>query len=308
MVRINTESYRAFLRCDNPRFAEQDWLECHLLSELFQDAYFAKNIVFTGGSTLTKSYHLSTRYNHDLDLTCTDFEDIPDNRSGKALNNFRNRFKEYVFDVIRPKINYVANQNKKFMILTDRDWRVLNDSTNIPSTPSLHFLYKSIHRPDVGYMCLEFIPRSYPASSITLCPITPYATHKTLGPIPTLCYSQTFWDKIFALHTMSLTTEDRVPLTCSRHYYDVANIADKVDLDTTQAMFNCTQQYQMKYTHKKISPIVSMADINLIPNMTVGKKLVTDYQNVLKMYAPHLPSWKDIMHKLMILNKRIQQL
>ena len=133
----------AFRRTNNPKMAEKDYLECVLLDRLFQDEYFAKNFVFAGGASVTKVYSISNRIGQDIDLACSEFEDIPDNRSKKKLNAFRRNFKDFVFEVIKPAVNYVLNQESQFMILTDRDWQALENKEHFMSSPTLHLLYKS---------------------------------------------------------------------------------------------------------------------------------------------------------------------
>ena len=307
-MKITIESCHAIRQAPNPKLAEQDWQECRILSELFSDAYFADNFVFTGGGTLTKSYHLSTRQGNDIDLACADFTDIPDNRTKAALNNFRRRFKDYVFDVLKSKINYIINQDKRFMILSDRDWCALREPAKTFSNPSLHLLYKSMVQSDLGHLCIEFMPRRYAPEFIELRSVTPYATGRAMGRIPTLTYAQTFWDKVYALNSMVQTNANTFRETFSRHYYDLANIAEMVDIPGTANLFQNTCAYQAKYTDKNIPALASVTDIQLIPNDDMIHQMGADYNTHIAPRTRTPWAWMEIVHRIGKINARIREL
>ncbi len=46
---------------------EKDWWVCILLKAIFQSQY-ADSIIFKGGTSLSKAYHLIDRFSEDIDL------------------------------------------------------------------------------------------------------------------------------------------------------------------------------------------------------------------------------------------------
>ena len=46
---------------------EKDWWVCMLLKAIFQSAY-AESIIFKGGTSLSKAYHVIDRFSEDIDL------------------------------------------------------------------------------------------------------------------------------------------------------------------------------------------------------------------------------------------------
>ena len=148
---------RALNKTQNPRLAEQDYLECAVLDALFRDEYICENFIFTGGATLSKSYSIGGRIGRDIDLGLINFTDVPRDRSQKQLGSFKKRFKRFIFGELRDKIAKTINQHGRFEIITDHDWLSPENTERVASSPALHMLYKSEF--GTGHLCIEVMPR-----------------------------------------------------------------------------------------------------------------------------------------------------
>ena len=308
MIKLKPEDFLAFNRTNNPKMAEKDFLECAILDNLFQDDYIRKNFVFAGGGSVTKSYCLSSRIGQDIDLACSEFVDVPDNRSKKKLNTFRKKFKNYVFDVLKPTINYIINQDSRFMLVTDRDWHALENKEHFMSSPTLHLLYRSQFSTDMGHICLEIIPRKYSDSIISARSVVPYSTNKPMGNIPTVAYEQTFWDKVYALHSNSVAHIPHFDDGFSRHYYDVATLGQFIDLENTYPLFQDIEKHQSKYTTKEIEPVASPSEIALLPDDSTLYRLADDYHSIAEAFNAPRESWTEIVQMLKSLNQKINKI
>lgn len=298
MVKLKSETYLAFRRTNNPKLAEKDYLECALLEKLFQDKYFSENFVFAGGASLAKSYNISHRIGQDIDLACGNFDEMPDNRSKKKLSTFRRNFKDFVFDVVKPAINDAINQNSEFMILTDRDWHALENKEHFMSSPTLHMLYKSEFGSGMGRLCIEIIPRKYDNDIIRYRSVVPYSTGIQMGNIPTVAYEQTFWDKVYALHSNALARIPHFDDGFSRHYYDVATLAPYIDMSKTYDMFTAIESHQHKYTTKDLPIIQKPSDIILLPDNNTLYRLANDYHAMSDAFNAPRESWSEIVQTL----------
>lgn len=307
MIKISTETYKIFKKALNPRLAEKDYLECLILDTLFNDNYIENNFAFAGGGSITKSYPMSQRIGQDLDLACADFEEIPENRTKKQLNLFKKKFKDYVFDVLKPKINYLINNNQQFMIMTDRDWKALKNEELFISSPTLHILYKSEFGSEMGHLCIEIIPRKYPADTITYRSVNPYAINEEIGHIPTVRYEQTFWDKVYALHSTALSETMNIRENFSRHYYDVVQLSSSVNMDKTKDMFFSIVKHQEIYTTRGIH-LTDFKDVNLIPKQEKLKRISEDYEHMSQKYINNPNSWQFTLNKLIAINDKIKTL
>lgn len=308
MVKINSETYKLIQQTKMPKLAEKDMLECLILEELFEDQYISENFVFSGGASINKSYNLTQRPCEDIDLVCRDFTELPENRSPKQFDKFKRNFKDFVFSVIQPKVNYIINQNQQFMIVTDRDWKALSRIAKHQSSPTLHVFYKSEFGTDLGHLSIEVIPRIYDDNIVSCRHVMPYSTKQAMGKIPTVAAEQTFWDKINALHSNTITDKPHFTRHYSRHYYDVAKISENVNLNATQNMFGDVIKYQQRYTTKKIDWAESVKDVNLIPQETVLKKLEQDYNSLAETFLETPESWDQIVDVLVQLQQRINTL
>lgn len=308
MVKIGTGTYNILRKEPNPEMAEKDYLECLILDKLFSDAYICDNFVFAGGASLSKSYRMTNRIGQDIDLVCSDFDDIPDNHSRKQLDKFRKRFKATVFSDLKQKIGEVINKNQQFLIMTDGDWRGLKNTEQFMTSPTLHLMYKSESSTNLGHLCIEIIPRKYPVSSITYSDVIPYSIGQSIGDIPTVRYEQTFWDKVYALHSNSVAARPHFNQFFSRHYYDVATIASRIDLPATWDMLLDIERHQAKYTLKHIAPLKSFNDVHLLPDADTLHKLGVDYAAADDRFLTARDDWNQIVHKLEKLNRKLKTL
>lgn len=299
MIKITNGTYNILRHANKPEMAEKDFLECLILEKLFNDAYFSENFVFAGGATLSKTYQLSNRICQDLDLVCSCFDDIPDNHSRKQLDKFKRRFKHTVFTDICAKINDVINRDNQFKIMTDADWGALKNKETFISSPTLHILYASNFCKNVGHLSLEIIPRKYnTANIIEHRTVIPYAISQEFGDIPTVRYEQTFWDKVYALHSNTISPRPHFTQFYSRHYHDVAKLAHYVDLHGTLSMLDDIESFQSKYTLKRIPKLHTFNELQLAPCFSDLEKLQNDYIQMSDKFLGTPTNWQDIIQTL----------
>lgn len=289
----------------NPLDAERDYMECQILDTLFAAPSLRDNLLLSGGATITKSYHISYRISQDLDLIWTDFNDVPPDRSRRQLRRFKDRFKEFVFDQLRPGIHYAINQDLRFMITTDREWRALHSAKPQASFPTLHLLYKSMLNNSLNRICIEIMPRKYDPSAISFRKVVPYSLNAPTREIPMVIYAQTFWDKVFALHSIANGLSKHNNDFISRHYFDVAQMADMVNIGETYHLFQDTIAYQNIYTAKEFAPINNATEICLIPDAATLCGLATDYYAHNNLFIEPQPGWDKVVDKLQALKMRL---
>jgi len=296
-----------FKSAKSPLLAEKDYLECLILDNLFSDPYFKDNFVFAGGGTITKIYQLGNRIGQDIDLALTEFDTNPQNSS--QLHRFRTRFTKFVFNDLNIKITGTLSEIGEFSIITDAQYRAQNHITTGCASPTLHVIYSSQINPTIkGDINIEFIPRHYSPESIQHGPATPYSTGiQMTQDIPAVHYAQTFWDKVFALHTIHEIGVMRPGL--ANHYSDVANLSKSVNLDTTQDMLMSIADYQRQFTTRKMTPLKSFRDVKLLPSVPDMKRLSIDYQQMQNRFiGDKVESWPRVLITINRLNRNINTL
>ncbi len=309
-MKITNESYNIFRTAAKPRMAEQDFIECAILDQLFQDPFIGDNFVFAGGGSVTKAYNIGSRLGQDIDLAFINFDDVPDARSQNQLLKFKRKFKKYVFENLRQRIQQIINKDGQFMIVTDREWgsNILENKEQFLSSPTLHLLYKSQFGTDLGHICIEVIPRKYLPETIQYRSVVPYSIPHPIGDIPTVAYEQTFWDKVHALHSTAVSPTPSISEYFARHYYDVAQISAHVDLANSYYLLDDIARHQKKYTTRTIPEIASPADIQLIPDAKTLGTLSTDYQHMSPAFHGTQESWDSIVQQLYRLNTQLKTL
>lgn len=302
--------YEIFAQAQNPAMAEKDYLECEIMDILFRDPFFSKNFVFAGGGSVTKSYSFSPRIGQDLDLAYCAFTDVAENRSKKRLNTFRSNFKIFIFDELAPRINALINHDNKFTILTDRQQRALQNQEQWLSSPTIHIFYQSKFSLGPEDIRIEVIPRKYSLEKISHRSVMPYSMPAIkMGAIPTVVYQQTFWDKVFALHSNALSSRPHTNAFYSRHYFDVATLAGRVKLADTANMFSDIIAYQARYTTKDIGTSLAPRDVVLLPREEVLYALESDYEELARQtFCGPATTWNTIVEKLESLTKDLKRI
>lgn len=283
-------------------------MECEILNKLFEEKSAFDTLVFAGGATLRKSYNICPRISHDIDLATNEFDELPIARTRCQLKKHIANFKEFVFDVLMPRINYTINQDRRFMISTDREWRALHNPEQQTSYPTLHVLYQSMLNKMFQHICIEIIPRKYDKAVINYRSAVPYSTKEPTSFIPTVAYEQTFWDKMFALNSFATINKPANSFFISRHYYDVATIMPLINLHATQNMLKNSVLYQQIYTTKNITNIHSPADLTLLPAPAILLELKQDYEARNEEFLTQPPQWSEIMQQLARLQQQCRQI
>ncbi len=305
MVKISNGAYSLLKNTARPEMAEKDYLECAILEKLFSDSYFNSSFVFAGGATLSKSYQLSARICQDIDLVCHDFDELPDDHSRKSLDKFKKQFRNTVFTDICNKISDLINKDNQFKILTDKDWAALKNNETFIFSPTLHLLYMSNFSGNLGHLSIEVIPRKYLPHTIEHKSVIPYSIQQEIGDIPTVRYEQTFWDKVYALHSNTASARPHYTQFYSRHYYDVAKLSHHINLKRTYNLLQDIERHQQKYTLKHIQPLSTPADLSLLPDLDGLAKLSADYKQMSDKFLGIPDDWSEIVRTLRELSAKI---
>ena len=136
----------------------------------------------------------------------------------------------------------------------------------------------------------------------------PYSTGVTMGSIPTVAYEQTFWDKVYALHSNALSKNPHFDDGFARHYYDVATLAPYVNLGQTYHMFGDIESHQKKYTTKDLPAVQTPSDIILLPDDNTLYRLADDYHAMGDAFNEPRETWAEIVQMLKALSDNLQKI
>jgi len=224
----------------HPAIAEKDFWVCWVLSKLFESNELAPNLVFKGGTSLSKVYGLIDRFSEDIDLVLNwellgyggsghnPWQELSSNSQLSKFNIELNRkAAEYIKAALCPSIQaLICDHDGVNVAISDTDDHVVN--IEYPAAFSLDAL-----RPEVK---LEIGPLSswLPSDKYDITPYTaeqfPNLFSKPSCTVMAISADRTFWEKATILHQQCHRTTD-IPSGYSRHYYDLFRLAESSTKD-----------------------------------------------------------------------------
>lgn len=228
-----------------PRYVEKDFWVCVVLDTLFNrlpDEH--PNLLFKGGTSLSKPFGLIARFSEDIDLVVyrdgLGFEGERDPTMARSLSN---RKRAALFNELRVACSEYIHGELQSALTRRMDGIVdgcqvrpddgdFDGQTLIVEYPTL---YPSVH---VAYVTPSVKIEAGARSAIDPsqnCTITPYIANELPGwsfdvdGIRSIVPERTYWEKLLILHGVHCGYRDskRRPADknrISRHYYDVAMI------------------------------------------------------------------------------------
>ncbi len=312
----------ALRRNVSPVVLEKDFWVCWLLSILFESP-FAGNLVFKGGTSLSKVFGVIERFSEDIDLSLSPaFLNLPE--AGKSRNQANKWMAKAeaacgiaVRDQISPAMEAAVEQ-----VLGKRNqvWFEFMTDANTNS-PVLLFHYPSSQ--PAGF---EYLRRSVKMEFGSLTdqqpfgrhPIRPWVAEVLPDAFPdwrcevvALEVERSFWEKATILHTehhrpMHKPTPDRF----SRHYADTAALAkhpaasralDQHDLRDRVVRWK-SQFFGSSWANYDLA---TPGNFRLVPPAERLPALQRDYQAMRDMYLIEPANFDDILATLAELENRI---
>ena len=215
-----------------PTIIEKDFWVCLVLRILFVDSPYRENLVFKGGTSLSKVFQLINRFSEDIDLVLDwkvlgAAQDLAQDLGSKSkqdrFNKEINRLAGvFITENICPRLNEIFQQAKIDLTakVAENDPQVVN--ILYPAAFSEEYI-----RPEVR---LEIGPLAswVPSAAHTVRPYA-YDVHPGLFespdcPVVAISAERTFWEKATILH-QEAHRPGLIPDRHSRHYYDLYKLA-----------------------------------------------------------------------------------
>lgn len=305
-----------------PIHIEKDFWACLLLNILYNrlpDNH--PQLIFKGGTSLTKAFNLIQRFSEDIDLVVcrkwlgyeeendpTSLLDFSQKRRKKLLKALKMDCSNYICNDLAPALRLLLDE--KCSITVDED----DDQTLLIGYPALY--------PNTGgtntqpFVKLEAGAFSALTPSI-ITSIKPYICEELSSDwsfeVPNLHVikpSRTYLDKLMILHGAycGYRDENRLPTNkdrMSRHYYDVAMITDTQigrDALLDQTLLTDVRernQTAFKKAWAKLNEAVP-GSLHLVPQEAVRNDIERDYQNMRDMIIGDAPSFGWVIEQLQI--------
>ena len=305
-----------------PVIIEKDFWVCWLLGILFESR-FSPEIVFKGGTSLSKVYQVIERFSEDIDLSLSpDFLKLPEaGTSGKQADLWMTRAEKACSDVVRDQIAPELERSVTDVLGSrDSSWfEFIADSQT--KSPVLLFHYPSLQPSGVEYIQrsvkLEFgsLTEQQPTGNHPIRPwiadILPDAFPDWQCRVVALDVVRTFWEKATILHSeyhrpIGKPTPDRF----SRHYADLAALSLTTHADEAlkrDEIRNQVVTWKGRYFRSGWSSYgtAQPGKFRLVPPEERLLSLRRDYGQMRDMYLSPPPSFDEVLGHLTTLQARI---
>ena len=302
---------------------EKDWWIMVVLKALFS-ASFAENMVFKGGTSLSKGWNLIERFSEDIDLVINrSLFGFGGELTKKRIKYLRRESSKYIRETVLMELVeqlYVLGIDRQFYTVTIQDPEI---TTNDPQMIILKYQSDYQRTPYItDAVKIEIGSRSMmePHETIIMCsiiseefPNTEFADIAT--PIPTVIPQRTFLEKAFLLHEEFQKPSENIRFErMSRHLYDLERL---MDTDFARKALEDISLYQSIVDHRSKLTAISGIDytthspdtINFVPPDFVIEKWHNDYtfMQANMIYGESLPFGK-LIERIKELNERFRKI
>jgi hypothetical protein len=305
-----------------PHIIEKDFWVCWTLRRVFALKCLKGNVLFKGGTSLSKVHKLIERFSEDVDLSIhrssLGFEGATDPANPELSGKQSRKQSEALSVAAQKKVEGEVLLELRAAIAAElgaADWSLEMDSTD-PDGQSLAFVY-----PPTGATLaandyirsavkVEFGARSdhWPAITKT---VTPYMSEvledqfeKPGVVVKAMDAPRTFWEKATILHQMAHLPEEKIfPPRYSRHYCDLANmiqagVGDAAAADTD--LLAAVVQHKMTFYRSAWASYETAVrgTLQLIPDEPRLAELSVDLDSMAEMFFRKAPKIDDVVATL----------
>jgi hypothetical protein len=222
---------------------EKDFWVCWTLKQLFSNKAFEGRLLFKGGTSLSKIYHAINRFSEDIDLAvdyvALGFTGDKDPRQENISKTKRNAILDKMMETCRGYIaeEFLETLRKQCVeVLEGQDgWKL---EVNKVDPNAVQFEYPRASTKGLEYLNpqvvlelgthAEFVPHDRFTIRSFVGEEFPNVVMDRDISVEALLAKRTFWEKATILHAeYHRPAEKALPDRYSRHYYDVAMMAER---------------------------------------------------------------------------------
>ena len=298
---------------------EKDWWVTVALKASFALKY-SPNIVFKGGTSLSKGWNLIERFSEDIDLAIDKkFFGFEGDISKSQIKNLRKISCEFisttfledltkqftgwkVIDECKLNAQPIKDSDKDPQVIEIHYNSVFDKSDYLPQRVLIEVSSRSLMEPSENREINSILSATFPNQEFATEPFS----------ISTVLPKRTFLEKIFLLHEEFLQDTAKIRIDrLSRHLYDLEKL---MDTEHGKAAIKDTELYNGIVTHReKFNPLRGLdysnhipSKIIIIPPDTVIKEWEKDYQAMIQnmIYGDPL-NFDNLIKRIQELQKRI---
>ena len=302
---------------------EKDFWVCYMLDYLFNRSPWKNHLIFKGGTSLSKAFHLIERFSEDIDLI-VDWQllgykiDEPwyltknqiDKKIGKTTHEFLNN--SFV-PALHEELSAELHKNINLEIKT-RDNKNYEVNFYYPKACLESSYIQPVVRLEIGMLAAWTPHEDKTIMSYTAERYQHLFSHPDIS-IPTASPIRTFWEKATILHKEATRPGDKlIPQRYSRHYYDVycmlQNTSFEQEIFKNIGLLSDVTKFNDKFYRCSWVNFnqVNITNIKLIPPEYRKKEITNDYKSMQEMIFGEKPSLENIFLCLTDFEERLRNL
>jgi hypothetical protein len=298
-----------------PSIAEKDFWVCWVLKQIFQDEFLSKQLMFKGGTSLSKAFGLISRFSEDIDLIL-DWRVVTEGKN--PLGGWTKTKQRQLNDEINDNAaKYIANNLLARLTqlmqpvcechLDSDDGLVVN--VHYPASFSDEYLRPEV-RLEIGPLA-SWLPYDRYSIKPYSAEAFPNLFVESECIVNAILAERTFWEKATILHHEAHRPDGNVqPPRYSRHYYDLAMMAKTdvknkalADLEMLKAVVDFKKRFYARgWAHYDLA---KPGTFKLIPEGQVLTILKKDYADMKQMIFGSYPAFDEVMTVLSDLESEI---
>ena len=300
---------------------EKDFWVCWVLKKIFSDPVVGTQVVFKGGTSLSKVYKLIDRFSEDIDLILDwrllgygygeedPYQDFP---SKTRQDRFNKRINERAVEYISSTL--IQELNRLMADIADINATVSYDDPHTINVAYPATSHEKYLRPNV---CLEIGPLAAwePSEVKTIRPYLaesfPELFDEPECSVIAIGAERSFWEKATILHQQA-HRKTAIPQRYSRHYYDFHKLGESPileaalsDLDLLDSVVSFKRRfYPSSWARYETAKVGSL---KFVPNDNNLAILERDYADMAMMIFGDAPAFDFIIKSIHHLESRINQ-
>lgn len=307
----------------HPAIIEKDFWVCYVLDYLFHRSEWKDALVFKGGTSLSKAFHIIKRFSEDIDLILDwrmikyGIDEPWEERSHNQQDKFNKRMikttAEYLSSVFVPAVAEGLRKEIGKDVLVEIDPDDQDQCTVNIYYP--HIFHEEYIRPEIRLEIgpiAEWTPSHKKEIRSFASECYPAVFDLPSTEILTVDVERTFWEKATILHKVACSGGP-IANRYARHYYDMymlgnSNIKEeafrRVDLLIRDVNFKQKFYYTKKASYDTAVP----GSLRLVPGDDITNMLKSDYEHMKNMFYEQAPTFDEILISLQVLEEEINVL
>jgi hypothetical protein len=306
-----------------PVIVEKDFWVCWILKRLFADPQLKDQMIFKGGTSLSKVYGLIDRFSEDIDLILDwrllgygapqgsdPYQNLPSKTQRSRYNQEMNaRAVEYIREKLLAQLNLLLALVPGITVVIDAtDPHTVN--VRYPASFAAAYIRPEV-RLEIGPLA-SWVPSEQHTIEPYAAEMFPNAFEERTCSVMAIRAERTFWEKATILH-QEAHRPGAMPSRYSRHYYDFYRMAcSKIKdaaLSDLPLLKDVVEFKELFYSSSWARYDLAVpGSFRLSPPPDQVSALLRDYKEMREMFYREPPDFATILAALPVLEEEINGL